>query len=115
MSPIWKLEAALEMSVMQERPLRAAGAQDQADGDPGDHVVSVGASGRGTVTSPALSDSPLLTRERVRMCHPLRQRCATSMPPPGAGRCHAATAPSSNAVARENAKMMVLRRDFASA
>jgi hypothetical protein len=35
--------------------------------------------------------------------------------PPAHAAAHAATAPSSNAVARENARMMVLRRDFASA
>lgn len=34
---------------------------------------------------------------------------------PAHAAAHAATAPSSNAVARENARMMALRRDFASA
>jgi hypothetical protein len=34
-----------EMPVMPEGPLRAAGAHDQADGDAGDHALSLGASG----------------------------------------------------------------------
>jgi hypothetical protein len=34
-----------EMPIMQEGPLRAAGAYDRADGDAGDHAVSLGASG----------------------------------------------------------------------
>src|SRR5713226_3813083 len=43
-TPIWKLEAAL-MPIMQERPLRAAGAHDQADARARDHALSVGSSG----------------------------------------------------------------------
>jgi hypothetical protein len=42
-----------EMPVMQEGPLRAAGAYDQADRDAGDHALSVGSSGRGSVSGPA--------------------------------------------------------------
>jgi hypothetical protein len=37
------------MPVMQEGPLCAAGAHDQADCDPGDHAVPVGSPGRGKV------------------------------------------------------------------
>src|ERR1700682_948625 len=39
------------MSIVQEGPRRAAGAYDQADRDAGDHALSVGSSGRGSVSS----------------------------------------------------------------
>src|ERR1700730_14469240 len=38
-----------EMPLMPKRPLRAAGAHDQANRDAGDHAVRLGASGRGEV------------------------------------------------------------------
>jgi len=38
----------------QERPLRAAGAHDQADRDTGDHALRLGAPGRGAVNRPAV-------------------------------------------------------------
>jgi hypothetical protein len=37
------------MSIVQERPLRAAGAHDQVDRDPREHALRLGASGRGEV------------------------------------------------------------------
>jgi hypothetical protein len=53
-TPIWKLEAGVEMPVVQERPLRAAGAHDQADRDTRDHALQVGASKRGAVSCDAI-------------------------------------------------------------
>jgi hypothetical protein len=44
-TPIWKLEASLKYRIVQGRPLRAAGAPEQADRDAGDHALSLGASG----------------------------------------------------------------------
>jgi hypothetical protein len=38
-----------EMPILPEGPLRAAGAYDQADGEAGDHALSLGASGGGEV------------------------------------------------------------------
>jgi hypothetical protein len=39
----------VEIPIMQDAPLCAAGAPDQADRDPGDHALQMGASGRGAV------------------------------------------------------------------
>ena len=44
-TPLWKLEAVIEMPLLPQGPPRAAGAHDQADGDARDHAVSVGACG----------------------------------------------------------------------
>jgi hypothetical protein len=57
-----------EMPIVQEGPLRAAGAHDQADRDGGNHAVSVGASGRGAVrglSAVSRKPSPISTRWRL--------------------------------------------------
>jgi hypothetical protein len=49
----WVCRSRAKMPIMQEGPLRAAGAHDQADRDARDHALQVGASGRGTVRAQA--------------------------------------------------------------
>jgi hypothetical protein len=49
-TPIWKLEAALKCRLCKIRPIRAARAHDQADGDARDHALRLVASGRREVS-----------------------------------------------------------------
>ena len=52
------------MPVLQEGPLCAAGAHDQADSDAGDHARQVGASGRGEVRGRAVRSGRASTEGR---------------------------------------------------
>jgi hypothetical protein len=46
----FSVHTSAEMPIMQEGPLRAARAHDQANGNARDHTLLLGASGRGTLT-----------------------------------------------------------------
>jgi len=68
----------VEMPVMPEGPLRAAGAHDQADRDAGDYALEVGPSGRGALIRPGLGHQPSPSGNLCSFVSRFRVRLATS-------------------------------------
>jgi hypothetical protein len=66
------------MPIVQERPLRAAGAHDQADRNARDHAISLGASGRRNglaLVRPGIAGGPNRTEAALLLQAFVENRC----------------------------------------